>query len=509
MQRFWRAATWVIALVVLLVVDAAVGQQDPAAPETLQAPPAQAAEPSPPAGKPVDGAEVTSADAATGEDEAFDIRHPLSWWEWGFDVRVREAWFTNGITLDKHHPDHERHRQRQRVRAWSKFTPLDNVEINMRIAWEGNHYDRPLSRENWAPTSTLFDLLNIKLSNIGDSGVTVQLGRQELKKGDGWLIRDGAPLLGSAVAYFDAACLTWELDKLDTTLDFAFIEQDAEEDNWFVPLHDEDRYIVEHDELGAYVWVTNRTLPKTQLEAYSIYTRRTPRPCPPAIRRRSTPLGGRVVHDFTDRLKLSSDLAGQFGRKNGNNLCAWGTLHRLTYQTDDAWRSAFRVDYEYLTGDKPRNRHQRSLRHPLGTLATPQRGLRLRHGWRDPLQRRHQHAPLRTSAGQGHPTEKLELPRRTTTSSSPIKNTFQDLPGFSQGGCFRGQLFTARLTCRFNEYLSGHLLSEFFFPGDYYSDTRNDPRRHAAARGAGDQLLSRNAAGTPGLNRAYGEPPCC
>ena len=48
-------------------------------------------------------------------------------------------------------------------------------------------------------------------------------------------------------------------------------------------------------------------------------------------------------------------------------------------------------------------------------------------------------------------------------------------PVFSDGGCFRGQLLSGVLKYKFTEQLSGHLLGEVFFPGDYYSDDRNDP----------------------------------
>jgi hypothetical protein len=54
------------------------------------------------------------------------------------------------------------------------------------------------------------------------------------------------------------------------------------------------------------------------------------------------------------------------------------------------------------------------------------------------------------------------------------QNTYGGQPGYSESGCFRGQLASALLRYKFTEFLSGHAIAEFFFPGDYYDDSRND-----------------------------------
>ena len=42
-------------------------------------------------------------------------------------------------------------------------------------------------------------------------------------------------------------------------------------ENWFYPISNRDRPLIEQDETGAIVWVTNTTLPQTQLDGYFIY----------------------------------------------------------------------------------------------------------------------------------------------------------------------------------------------------------------------------------------------
>ena len=414
------------------------------------------------------GAESDSAHA----DLLRRIKQPVPGFEWGFDLRLRETYINNGITLNKRHRDHEWHWQRQRLRLWSSYSPCDDLTFNLRLAWEGKHFDRPVSFENWSPTSLVLDRLNVKWSNIAGTGLTLQAGRQELMLGDRWLVMDGTPLVGSSTAYFDAVRLTLALDELDTTVDLIYLEQDAEEDNWICPLYDEERYVLEHDETGAIVWVTNKSLPHTQLDGYFIYARRRPA-LPTGDDAEIYTFGALAEHRFGARWKLRGDLAGQFGHKNAARLCALGALGRLSYELHDPWRSALRLDYEFLSGDRPSTptnegfdilwgRWPRFSEMFIYTYAGETRIGDLTNLHRVAL------------GWTGHPNDKLELCSDYHLLFAD-ESTCEGLPGFSDGGCFRGQLLSGVLKYKFTEQLSGHLLGEVFFPGDYYSDERNDP----------------------------------
>jgi len=488
---FWSA----VGLAVLLGPVAAPAQtnetSDPAAVETIAAedvtPQASAAAP----GAIEAGPTPAAPDRAAAEDAQCDraelfgatpprglegtlehIKNPVPWWKWGFDIRLRETYIGNGFTLDKKDPDHEWHWQRQRVRLWGTLTPVENLDFNIRVAWEGKHFDRPLSFENWKPTSTVFDRLNVKWSDIAGTGVSIQAGRQELMLGDRWLVMDGAPLVGSSFIYFDAIRLTFDLEAVDTTLDLVYLEQDAEEENWFPPIDDEDRLLLEHDETGVIARLTNRSLPQTQLDGYFIYARRTPS-APNGDQAEIYTFGARAEHRFTDRLTLRGNLAGQFGRKNEAALCALGGLSRLSYELEDGWKSALRLDYEYLSGDRPGTERNEGFdilwgRWPrFSELYLYTYGGETRIGDYTNLHR--------VSLGwTGHPTEKLELCSDYHLLFAD-QTTFEELSGFSESGCFRGQLFSTVARYRFTKHLSGHILGEYFFPGDYYTDERNDP----------------------------------
>jgi len=57
------------------------------------------------------------------------------------------------------------------------------------------------------------------------------------------------------------------------------------------------------------------------------------------------------------------------------------------------------------------------------------------------------------------------------------ENTRKDSPTFinySDSGSFRGQLLTMLLKYKYTNYITGHVLGEFLFPGNYYSQQNRD-----------------------------------
>ena len=243
-------------------------------------------------------AEPVPAETMQGDESlTARIKQPVDWLSWGFDLRLRETYIGNSFTLNKKSPGHEWHWQRQRVRWWATITPNEDLAFNLRIAWEGKHFDRPLERENWQPTSVLFDQLNVRYNHIFGLPLEIRAGRQDLMLGDRWLVMDGTPLDGSSTVYFDAVRFTLDLDEINTNLDLVYLEQDAEGDVWIRPIHHEHCPLIEQDETGAIVWLTNKSLPQTQLDGYLIYKRATPA-LPGGDQAEIYTIGARAEHCF-------------------------------------------------------------------------------------------------------------------------------------------------------------------------------------------------------------------
>ena len=438
---------------------------------TAPAPEAKAAE------APAAPAPAPAAAAPSDPVEAWikKAKNPVPWWKWGGDWRMREIYQLNPTLLNTKGREPDAHWQRYRGRFWSTIAPFEDVvEFNFRLAWEGRYYDKPDSRDNWTPNSVFIDNLNVKLK-LDKLGlpVTIQGGRQDIQFGDRWLVLEGTPLDGANTYYFDAIRITTDIEPIKTKFDLVFFEQDADAQDWFYPISNQDQTLIEQDELGAIAWVTNKSIPKTEVNGYFIY-KRSRAYLANGYDAEIYTFGLLVAGDITPKLRYSVDVAGQFGNKNGANLCALGSLDRLTYSFKDKLDSQLYVEYEYLSGDDP------------GTRGTNESFDILWGRWPQ-FSDLYVYTMIRETRvgdytnlhrlGFGyltHPMKKMELLATYQLLFSDT-NPLGDLPRFSQTGNFRGQLITAIMKYKFTAFMTGVLQSEFLFPGDYYTDDSNDP----------------------------------
>ena len=170
-----------------------------------------------------------------------------------------------------------------------------------------------------------------------------------------------------------------------------------------------------------------------------------------------------------------AEVAKELGRTNGDPLDAWGLNSRLTYFFRDPLQNQLRAGYEYLSGDR--------------------NGTKTNEGW-DPMWGRwpqwsEMYAYTIAMETNGRPAYWTNLHRLqagwTFVPCKPLEvcldyhllfadtNHLEGTPNFSEEGSIRGQLFTLLLNYKFNPHVSGHVLGEFFWPGNYYSDIRQDP----------------------------------
>ena len=446
-----------------------------------------------PASRPAEQATTQSASVAPGAEAPSDpveeffkkTKHPVSWFTWGADVRLREV-FTPNLLLDQE----DRHFQRYRERVWATVSPCADLDINTRLVYEPRHFCQP-SREaftrdaayidEWTMDEAIFDQMNVEWRNICGLPLKAKVGRQDIILGNGWLVLDGTPLDGSRTIFFDAVRGTLDLKNCQTSVDVIYIDQHADSDWWIKPFCDKDFHNIEQDEKGAILYVTNTSLPKTQIDGYFIYKHdeavlNAPAdyvaPWQAGDNADIYAFGARAAGDIGDHWKYRAEYAAEFGNKNGQALCAQGFNSLLSYFLKDKCNNNFRVGYEYLSGDKP------------GTESTNEQF--------DPLWGRwpqFSELLVYTVALENRPGETTNLHRvQLGWSCNPCKNlewlndyhllfrdqkSYTGRPYFDQD-CFRGQLFTSVLKYKFNEHVSTHLWGEFFFPGNFYSESRNE-----------------------------------
>jgi len=410
-----------------------------------------------------------------------DVKHPTDWLSWGLDARLRALYDKNISGLNDSDIGNERVWQRYRTRVWATMTPMEDVEVNARLMWEFRNYCRPESMQDTDFDEALFDRLNVSWKNALDYPATLTVGRQDIIFGNGWLVLEGTPLDDSRTIFFDAARLNYQLDEWDTTVDLIYIDQASASDRWLKPFNDRERGLTEQDERGAILYVTNNSLENTQWEAYYIWKH----DMVPDVRPNANnfpadwsnesdihTVGARVAGECQENWKYRAEFAQQMGKKNGNTLCAFGFNSQVSYLLQDELNNSFRLGYEYLSGDDPGTGTDEQF-DPLwaryarwselyvytyaleGRIAETTNLHRVAAGW------------------SCQPHQKLELAVDYHLLFAD-QNTQKGNAGFSDSDSYRGQLATALLKYHYTKHLCGHLLGEFFCPGNYYADGKDD-----------------------------------
>ncbi|MGB8226472.1 MAG: hypothetical protein WCE45_06380, partial [Sedimentisphaerales bacterium] len=192
------------------------------------------------------------ATGSSGLEEFRDWFHnPAPWLEMGADLRVR---WTYGWNLDTLNNDATRRDSgwnwyQQRMRWKLKFKINDDMDFNIRYAWEFRVWDVPERKNgNGTPTEKrtegtdfseiVWDQFNLTVRNFGGMPVTMVVGRQDIFLGEGWLVCDAGPGDAARTAYFDALRFTYAIpDKDKTTLDLIYVENRAAEDWYLKPIN--------------------------------------------------------------------------------------------------------------------------------------------------------------------------------------------------------------------------------------------------------------------------------
>lgn len=440
------------------------------------------------------GPEERAREAGTGE--SFDdwckrTKNPTDWLSWGADLRLREIFVAN-LLLNKE----DRHFQRYRFRTWATVTPLKDLDFNIRLVYEPRHFCQPARKaecrdacyiDEWTMSEAIFDKMNVKWSNVMGMPLTLKFGRQDIVLGNGWLVLDGTPLDGSRTIFFDAVRATWDMKDAKTKVDLIYINQHADSDRWIKPFCDKDFHNIEQDEQGVILYVTNKSLENTEISSYFIYKHDEQvigerpgdvraghlAPWQAGTNADIYTFGARVAGTLGENWNYRAEFANQFGNKNGDTLCALGLNTLLEYHLRDKLKNSFRAGYEFLSGNDPDTGKNEQFDPLWGRW--PQFSDML--AYTVALENRPGETTNLHRIGLGwtcHPMEKLQLKTDYHLLFADEKSSYQGRPYFDNDSCFRGQLLTSKLMYKFNQYISGHLVGEFFCPGDFYSDTNNE-----------------------------------
>jgi hypothetical protein len=430
---------------------------------------------------------ATIAATNTGAEKIIqEIKNPAPWLNWGGDLRVRNEYFNNLLTLNPGNPLHEQDYFRFRARLWTTVRPVDDLSLNARLATEPREWMRPAGytpykgRSGLDWTEGIVDGLNAQWRNVLQQPLTLTVGRQDILLGDGWLVAEGTPNDGSWTVYLDAARLTYELKNQHTVFEAIGIIQDAYDDGWLPTLNNQDRIETEQNEKGAVFSVANTSLRAANVTGYFIY-KHDDRVVALGDNADIYTVGGRMTGLLGEHWKYSAEGAYQFGNKQDLNIKfpavstdfrtinAFGFNSKLSYLFKDKLNNQLNVSFEFLSGDDPNSKNDEMFdvlwgRWPRWSeIGLYSYAAEARVGQEANLVR---FGPGWSCA----PTKNLDLSANYyalfAPESTPTREASATL--FSNNGNFRGHFVQAVLKYKFSPHLSGHLWGECLFPGDYY-----------------------------------------
>jgi hypothetical protein len=213
---------------------------------------------------------VLAAGAGSESSAAPRADKEKSPWDWGFRLRIRQAYIRNPFDLAEDYPDDWNY-IRVRSQLWGAWAPNDCWRVHAMLNNEHRHWfksNRGLENEDFEIDELIFESLYVRGKKLGSTPFGFKAGRQNLFYGEGFICWDGGPLDGSRTAYFNAVLLQgdWERRRLDVH----FISN-PEKDEYLPIVNDQDRNLIEWDETGAGLYYTDESLGEKRLDVYYFY----------------------------------------------------------------------------------------------------------------------------------------------------------------------------------------------------------------------------------------------
>lgn len=404
----------------------------------------------------------------------------LSGLEFGVEARVRsEAW--NDIIDHSASAADARTQYRLRTRLWFQYSDGERFGIAAGLVNENRVITRP-EGARYNGREVLFETLYVDLRL--SPGLSLRAGRQNLMRGEGFILFDGTPGDGSRTAYFNAVDLAWT--RGDTRLELMAISNPVR-DRLLPVLNEiqdpaEQNRLVEWDERALGVYATVRPRPGLQVEGY--YFLKNEQDCDPAIRgalyqpdRRFSTLGGRALREIAGGWTLGGEFALQWGTQAADTLGpfpgpsrpirAWGGYARLKRGFQGAWKPSASLALVALSGQDPTREDRITAWNPVFSRWPRWSELYI-----------YSHIPEKAVAYWSNtgmwelefrcsPTAALDL-RATAyrmAAREPLAAT--EGPVFGTGRT-RGTLWQLRADLRLGARVRGHVVYERLAPGDAY-----------------------------------------
>jgi hypothetical protein len=436
------------------------------------------------------------------------FHNPMEGVEMGLDIRLREVYARNIFSLDESYGDNlgenrnNYHWQRYRTRLSARWNINEDVSFNTRLTWEfwghcapDDSFNPFFTEKSYDFDEAIFDTFNLQFRNAFDLPLTLTVGRQDIILGTGWLVLDGTPGDGSRTIFFDAIRAEYQLT--DTSkLDLIYIQQYDDESKYIKPFNhgavrDRRRLTQKNDERGFIFYWTNKLNDAHSNELYYMYKRdrdsywrqRYQAAAAPGQNADIHTIGTRFFGNLDENWSYSTEIAKQFGKRDGSSLQALGSNNKLMYAFNDDHKNEVHVGYEYMSGDDPDSSADEMFDSLWGDWPQYQRGGDLQsYIW------------AFEGDGLGNVVNLHRFGIGHSFKPSPVwtiatdynllwadQNTFggasrgpNNALTFDSGSNFRGQMLSALATYQCCKKFKTHFLFDYFIPGNYYDSPSGD-----------------------------------
>lgn len=394
----------------------------------------------------------------------------------GFEERVRSERWNDLVDHDAAKED-ARTQYRFRSRLWADWTPTRDLRIVAGIANE----DKKIAHPDVAANGREVFVETLYADWRPAPAWSLKAGRQNLMRGEGFVLFDGSALDGSRSAYVNAVDLAWSPGK--STVEFLTIS-DPGRDRYLPRLNEpsnpaEVQRLNEWDEQALGLYATVREWEGTTLEAYG-FLKTERHDFRPATNPQFQPdrlvrtVGSRLVRDLGGGWTAMGEAAWQWGFQRplpgdpggDRPLEAWGGYARIRKAFDAAWKPTLSLGCIGLSGDDP---HTRRI-----------------EGW-DPLFSRwpkwselyiYSQVPERgvayaTNTGMWEAEARLKPAKRVDLRATWYRLNAFHAPG-GAGPLFgtgrrRGDLWEVRGDLALDDHWKGHVVYERLTPGSFYT----------------------------------------
>jgi hypothetical protein len=404
----------------------------------------------------------------------------------GLVERIRNEYYNNIQDMSLNNDDRTDYfRIRTSVWAQAAYAPYATAYVKLTNEFRKYVYDPKKRDFTW--DELIFDNLYLKLETP-NKFAALTVGRQNLTYGEGFILMEGAPWDGSRTIYHDAVKLS--LTRGKTTVDLLGIDNRRIDDrlgpilrgadlkNGRLKAQTRDQWMNDGEEKALGLYATTTAVAKSKIEAYFIRKMELPDPWipKPGVLRDELKLntvGARLSYGFTPRLSLTTEWALQNGTQGPIKHKAYGGYAYASWVLEPQSKAALSAGVIALSGDDPKTPDNEGW-NPLFSRWPKWSELYIYTVMNEVI-RNSTRVAYSTNTWSPYLSYTVQLSGRL----SMIVNYYhlkayqaRVLPDGSMSGKTRGNEFQCWLKYAFNKNLSGHILYDVLFPGDFYAMPR-------------------------------------